>query len=137
MEKIEGYLDYYCKEKGYNCAKTVLRAANDAWGLNLDESVYLSMGGFGGGMATRNVCGAISGGIAAMGYLYMDETGYESPLMMAKVKLLMELVKERLGDEKCSFLEPKFKTSEEGCVPTIHVVSKIIDEVVATDIDIE
>lgn len=137
MEKLEGYLDYYCKEKGYNCAKTVLHAANDAWGLNLDESVYITMGGFGGGMATRNVCGAVSGGIAAMGYLYIDETGHESPLMMAKVKLLMELVKEKLGDEKCSFLEGKYKTQEEGCIPTIRVISDIIDEVVETNMEVK
>lgn len=137
MEKLGGYLDYYCKEKGYNCSKAILHAANDAWNLNLDETVYTAMGGFGGGMATRNVCGAVSGGIAAMGYLYVDETGHESPLMMAKVKLLMELVKEKLGDEKCSFLGDKYKTPEEGCIPTIRVISEIIDEVVATDIEVK
>ena len=134
MESIRKYLNYYYTEKGYNCAETVFRAANDAWKLGLQDPVFKCMGGFGGGMGTRNVCGAISGGIAAMGFLYVEETGHKSPLMMAKAKLLTELVQERLGSEKCSYLNPKYKTEQEKCLPTIRLISKIIDEVVATDI---
>ena len=66
MNKISDYIGYYYREKGFNCAETVLCAANDAWDLHLEPAVIRTMGGFGGGMGTRNVCGAVSGGIAAL-----------------------------------------------------------------------
>ncbi len=136
MEKLRDHLDYYYTVKGYNCAETVFRAANDAWGLGLKDPVFKCMGGFGGGMGTRSVCGAVSGGIAAMGFLYVEETGHKSPLMMAKAKLLTELVQQRLGSEKCSYLNPTYKTEEEKCLPTIRLVCEIIDEVVTTEIQL-
>lgn len=136
MKKLGEYLEYYYKEQGFNCAETVLHAANDAWNLGLDDSMFKCMGGFGGGMATGNVCGAISGGIAAMGFLYVEETGHKSPLMRAKTRLLMELVKERLGSEKCAELGPRNRSAEEKCLPTIRRISEIIDEVVETEISV-
>lgn len=136
MNRLKDYISQYYQQKGYNCAETVLHAANDAWGLDLHPMVFTAMGGFGGGMGSRNVCGAISGGIAAMGYLYVQETGHKSPLMMAKTRLLMQLVKERLGDEKCSYLNPRFHTKEARCMPTIELICDIIDEVVETELHI-
>ena len=134
-KRLSSFTEYYYRVLGYNCAETTLHAANDAWDLQLEPSTFTAMSGFGGGMGTGNVCGAISGGIAAMGYLYARETGHKSPLLMAKVKLFMNLVKERLGDEKCGVIGPENRTKEERCLPTVRAICDILDEVLDTEID--
>jgi C_GCAxxG_C_C family probable redox protein len=59
IEKIE---EYY-KEHDLNCAETMLYAANDVYGLELDKKALKMAAGFGGGMYIRSVCGALAGGI--------------------------------------------------------------------------
>ena len=135
MNKISDYIGDYYREKGFNCAETVLCAANDAWDLHLEPAVIRTMGGFGGGMGTRNVCGAVSGGIAALSCRYVEVTGHQSPLLMAKVRLFMNTVKERLGDEKCAFLGPKYRSESEGCLTTIRLVAEILDEIELVELD--
>ena len=44
MEKLRDHLDYYYIVKGYNCAETVFHAANDAWGLGLQDPVLSAWG---------------------------------------------------------------------------------------------
>ena len=39
------YIDY-----NYNCSETLIHAANEYYGLNLDEESMKMMSGFGGGM---------------------------------------------------------------------------------------
>ena len=61
--------------KGYNCAQAVLIAFGDLTGLDEKTSARF-VSGFGGGFGRlREVCGAVSGMVAAMSILY----GYDSP----------------------------------------------------------
>ncbi len=63
-------------EQGYNCAQAVAVAFQDVTGLGPEISARMASG-FGGGMGRmREVCGAFSGMLMVMGYLY----GYEDPL---------------------------------------------------------
>jgi C_GCAxxG_C_C family probable redox protein len=53
--------------EGYNCAQSVLFSFCDELGLDVDNAFRLSCG-FGGGMGRMGeVCGAVSGGIMALG----------------------------------------------------------------------
>lgn len=129
MKKVADYVEHYYGELGYNCAETVFLSANDAWGLGIAPETARVMGGFGGGMGTRNVCGAVSGGIAALSYRYVQVSGHQSPLLMAKVRLFINTVKERLGGETCAFLNPKYRSEIEGCLGTVRRVAEILDEI--------
>ncbi|MGD8782183.1 MAG: C-GCAxxG-C-C family protein [Ignavibacteria bacterium] len=52
---------------GYNCAQSVLFAYSDNVGIDKDTALKISCG-FGGGMGRRQeVCGAVTGGIIAIG----------------------------------------------------------------------
>ena len=60
---------------GYNCAQAVFCAFRDQTGLDLDAAARLSSS-FGGGMGRlREVCGAVSGALLALGML----RGYDDP----------------------------------------------------------
>lgn len=121
---------------GYTCAESTLRGANDAWDLGLGEDALLMLGGFGGGMHSGSVCGAITGGVAALSSRYNKKDGHSSPILSVKCKLFLNTVQERTGYLNCSDLMPKYKTPEEGCNPTVFVITGILDEVAALELDI-
>lgn len=53
-------------DRGYNCAQAVLAACKDYTGL--DEKTALAVSaGFGGGLRSGEICGAISGAVMAIG----------------------------------------------------------------------
>ncbi|MBR6184856.1 MAG: C_GCAxxG_C_C family protein [Clostridia bacterium] len=61
--------------EGYNCAQAVFCAFCEETGIQIDQAAYLASS-FGGGMGRlREVCGAVSGALLAMGAL----TGYADP----------------------------------------------------------
>ena len=64
MEISERALGFH--EQGCNCAQSVLRACEDFTGLDSGTAQAVSAG-FGGGMRSGEVCGAISGAIMALG----------------------------------------------------------------------
>ena len=51
--------DFYMNQN-YNCGECILRAANKAYDLGLDERALKLASGFGAGMGCGNTCGALS-----------------------------------------------------------------------------
>ena len=113
-----------------NCAQITFLAANDAWELGKDGNEDM-LKGFGGGMIVGITCGAVTGGIAALGYKYQGK------MLSEKVKLYINTVREKCGSENCIPLKEKYRTEEDGCKPTMLVIAEILDEVDATEIVIE
>ena len=54
---LRDYVKKYYLEQRRNCAESLLRAANEAYGLNLTEADFALLSGFGGGMGCGSVCG--------------------------------------------------------------------------------
>lgn len=54
----------------YNCAEVILYAANDYYGLEANSLVLKMIEPFGSGMNSRKACGALTGGVAAIGLMY-------------------------------------------------------------------
>ena len=87
MAKVVDLLEKYYKNTNYNCAEAVFSAAAEAWGLDISKDVIRTMGCFGGGMGCAIVCGAVSGGSAALSYKFVEgDGGHTSPEMMKKVR---------------------------------------------------
>ena len=132
---------------GYNCAQAVLYSFCDE--LQFDKDVALRLAcGFGAGMARKQeVCGAISGGIAAIGLKHgrgegQDRTATEETYR--KVRELMSRFEARHGSCICRTLlngcdlntadgQREFKENDllnktcKGCVKTVvEAVEEII-----------
>ncbi len=105
MDKVrEYYLD-----KGFNCAESVLRAANDEYHLGLDEKALVTAGGFGGGMGSGSSCGALCGAIQALGAKMIDEgRAADCPGFRAKCAGYYQAFDEALGSTQCRELKPKY-----------------------------
>jgi C_GCAxxG_C_C family probable redox protein len=103
---------------GYNCAQAVLYSFKDE--INIDGNIALKTAcGFGAGMGRKGeVCGALTGGIIAIGIKYGrgeidDKTATENTY--AKTKELMEKFQERQGSFICKeLLDGCDLTTEEG-----------------------
>ena len=54
------------RERGCNCCQSVLCALGEYTGLDEQAAIRLAFG-FGGGMLTGNICGAVTGGMMAIG----------------------------------------------------------------------
>ncbi|MBU7031631.1 MAG: C_GCAxxG_C_C family protein [Theionarchaea archaeon] len=89
-------------EKGYNCAESALLALSDHMGLSC-ECIPRIATGFGGGMMTGNVCGAVSGAIMAFGLKYGRIKGEDSE-KAEKVDRLIEQLVTRFEEEHGSIL---------------------------------
>ncbi len=60
------------EERHYNCAQAVLISFCDECGID-PETAYMLGSNFGGGMRIGSVCGALTGGLMAMGLLKLSE----------------------------------------------------------------
>lgn len=130
MGKVVDYLEKYYKDTNYNCAEAVFSAAAEAWGLDISDDVIRTKGCFGGGMGCAIVCGAVTGGSAALSYKFVEgDGGYTSPEMMKKVRTYIRKVREAYGSENCKDLRPQFYSKEERCFQTISKIATILDEV--------
>jgi len=123
-------LKYYAKDYDLNCAETMLYAANEYYGMNLSKDALKTMATFGGGMAIGNVCGAITGCLAALGVLFTEEKGHESDLGKILSKRLFEGFGKRFGYIDCAPLKEVYKTEEKRCSDMILAAAEVLEEVV-------
>lgn len=90
--------------QGYNCAQAVAVAYGDVTGLGEKESARM-VSAFGGGMGRmREVCGAVSGMLFVLSYLY----GYDTPgddaskmVLYTRVQDLAGQFREQIGSIVC------------------------------------
>lgn len=130
MKKVTDYLEKYYKNTNYNCAEAVFCAALEAWDVEMPAETVKAMAGFGGGMGCGNVCGAVTGGCAALSCKFVEgDGGHTSPYLMKKVRHYIRAVREELGSEACTALKPQFFTKEERCFQTICRVAAVLDKV--------
>ncbi|MDY0151684.1 MAG: C-GCAxxG-C-C family protein [Candidatus Cloacimonas sp.] len=88
-------------EHGFNCAQAVLKQFCEQLGLEPEKALMLASG-FGGGMRIGTVCGAITGGLMALGMAY----GFTDPQYKADINpFTMELIERfraTVGHVDCS-----------------------------------
>lgn len=97
--------------ESYNCAQSSLLGLQAALGIE-DESLWLAAAGFGGGVGrTQQLCGAISGGVLAIGVATARELRAGRAdrvalrdLTYARVQELLRRFQDRFGATDCRTL---------------------------------
>ncbi|MBP8303915.1 MAG: C_GCAxxG_C_C family protein [Phycisphaerae bacterium] len=127
---------------GYNCAQAVLFAFAPDLGLDPDVALRLACG-FGGGIARRQeVCGAISGGVIALGLRHGRGEGQDKTVTAetyAKVNDLLSTFEAAHGTHICRVLlggcdlsTPDGQWQFHGSDLPIRVCQPCVNTVVAT-----
>lgn len=86
--------------QGLNCSECVLRTFMDMYETNLPDDILCMASGFGGGIGhTKNICGAITGSVLALGTIKgrRDPFGPKEE-MGARVKNLQQNIYPVFGD---------------------------------------
>jgi C_GCAxxG_C_C family probable redox protein len=69
---------------GYHCSESVVKAINDYYELNLDDSILKMVSAFAAGMGkAKCACGCITGGVIVLGYLYGRTESHEDDDLIA------------------------------------------------------
>ncbi len=89
-ERVRTYLD-----EGENCARVILRAAAEEYGIALSADVLAVCGGINGGFGVGGMCSGIVAAVMALGLLFAEED-----VKMKRILLLLRL-QERFGCLDC------------------------------------
>ena len=92
---------YWTEEYDLNCAECMMYAANEEYNLNLTEQTLKVMAGFGGGLATGDVCGVITGAVGVIGIMFTEVSGHKSPSVREMTREFINNFKQKLGYVKC------------------------------------
>lgn len=82
-------------DSGFNCAESVLLALSECTALNsASDCIPRVATGFGGGMRTGNICGAVSGAVIGLGLYYGRTTSEETEKRDQTYRNVEEFVKQ-------------------------------------------
>ena len=132
--------------EGYNCAQAVFCAFADELGMDVKAAARLASS-FGGGMGRmREVCGAVSGALMALGGIqgYDDtEDQEQKKAQYAKVQAIMRGFEAELGSYICRDVikvlgaqepTPTVRTDEfyvkRPCVKCVHCAARLMDTLI-------
>ncbi len=122
---------YYYNENNQNCAETLLLAANKTYDLGLDESHAILFSGFGGGLYTGNVCGALAGSTAALSKLLVKTKAHECEELPKAQRKLVNNFRSVLGDTQCGKLKPIHHNETDRCLNTCLLAAEALEKTLA------
>lgn len=121
---------YYDKDYDYNCAETILYAANEEYRLNLDKKALKTMAAFGGGMAVEGTCGALTGSLAVLGILFVKDKAHESDRIKELTKEYFQKFRDKLSTDNCIKLKELYRNDEIRCSHIVCAAAEVLDEMV-------
>lgn len=120
---------YRKEEYDFNCAESIMYAANEEYDLNLSKQTLKIMAGFGGGMAIGDVCGVIAGAIGVIGIMFTEISGHKSPIVSEMTREFIKRFDERLGFIKCIDLKKEY-IGVKRCTLMIEEGSEILETII-------
>lgn len=124
---LKDVLGKYYFEQNYNCAETIIRAANEYYDLGLHDRDMIMMGAYGAGIQTGNTCGAILAGASVLSMKYVPEKAHESAEIKPVTSLFMRKIKEAYGSHLCKDIKAQTFKPEYRCKVTIETVCDILE----------
>ena len=114
-------------KRGFNCAQSVLGACGEYTGLDENTALAVSAG-FGGGVRSGEICGAISGAVMAIGMAQQkDPADVETKAKTAaQTKELINAFREKYGCVRCLEL----KQAGISCAELIEYAAQLAEEMI-------
>lgn len=120
-------------KKGLNCAQAVLTSCGEYTGLD-DDTAYAIASGFGRGMCSGEMCGAISGAVMAIG-ISLSGSDPEDKEAKKKINVLtrkcVNSAKKKYGCVRCAEL----KANGVGCDEMIRKMSKTAEKIIKDNME--
>ena len=120
----------YMAGHDFNCAETMLNAANEAFKLGLDDNAVKAASPFGGGMGVELACGALIGGLMALGCRFATDRSHRDEQMTAIRDEFVAAFRDRFGSTECAQIKKTHRHPVNGCQPVVAATAALIDEIV-------
>ena len=120
---------YWTEEYDLNCAECIMYAANEEYNLKLSQQTLKVMAGFGGGMATGDVCGVVTGSIGVIGIIFTEVSGHKSPIIREMTREFIKRFNEKLRYIKCVDLKKEY-INEKKCTLMIEIGAEILADII-------
>lgn len=119
----------YYVEEDYNCAESVLLAANEVYGLGIDpQSCVRLLGAFGGGVGCGSLCGALAGSLAALGAGMMAGRAHTTEGLKERCADFVEGFEAALASRECREIKPRrFVEDGERCFDTVRIACELLE----------
>lgn len=115
----------------YNCAESILNAANDYYNLNLDKKTLNLITPFGGGMYTGDACGMVTGGLAVIGLIFAEDKPSDNVELKEITRLWIKRFKEEFKDTNCKRIKEKNHIKEsQSCTHLILKAADILEDII-------
>ena len=124
---IRDFVEKYYLDQDYNCAETLLLAANEAYGLELPEGTHRLMSAFGGGMGCGRACGAVCGALAALGYQRADGRAHATEAFRDLCAGFVKKAESECGSIECNALMARYKKEDVRCLDTVLCIADLLD----------
>ena len=98
---LKDHYEKYYFEQNYNCAETLIRAANDYYDLKLHDRDMVMLGAYGGGIQTGNTCGAILAAASVLSMKYVEQKAHESKDIGPVTTALIREFNKKYGSVLC------------------------------------
>ena len=122
----------YFLQGDFNCAESVLLAANEVYELGLDkDNCHRLVSAFGGGMGCGLLCGAIAGAMAALGQVAVNERAHVTDGFKDLCAETAAKMEEALGSVNCSVIKPELFVEGRRCAETVRRAADVLEEQMA------
>ena len=123
----------YYFDGNYNCAESLIRAANDYYQLGIEDRDMILFGGYGAGIQCGNTCGAMLAAVAVLSLRYIPAKAHESADITPVVNLFAERFQKKMGtgDLLCSRIKPLHFQEGFRCRATVAAACDLLEQVIA------
>lgn len=127
---LKDYITKYYFEQNYNCAETIIRAANEYYDLKLHDRDMIMVGAYGGGIQSGNTCGAVLSAVSVLSLKYVEAKAHESEDIRPVVQKLLRKFNDKYASILCKDIKPQSFDPEYRCKMTVEVACDILEETI-------
>ncbi|TVQ37483.1 MAG: redox-active protein [Spirochaetaceae bacterium] len=118
------------KREDLNCAETILYAANQAYGLELEQASLRLAAGFGGGMGVESTCGVLTGASMVFSAMFVQQRGHESDRVKQLNAEFFQRMRGILGHIDCAPIKERWRHETDGCLPVMLEAARVLQQIV-------
>lgn len=127
---LKDLIGKYYFEQNYNCAETILRAANEYYNLQLHDKDMIMVGAYGAGIQSGNTCGAVLSVAAILSLKYVEAKAHESEDIRPVVQKMLRKFNEKYNSTLCKDIKPQSFKPEYRCKVTVETACDILEETI-------
>jgi C_GCAxxG_C_C family probable redox protein len=121
--------DDYMLKNDYNCAETMLHAANEAYDLGLSEEAMRAASAFGGGMGREDACGAMTGALMALGCMRSRDWAHKDERLGELRDEFVRKFESRFGSLDCAAIKQTHRSETRGCQAVVEIAASLVEDV--------